>query len=626
MVLSATAQLAQMGIKLDQMVAEAPSENFERFQAVPRGPELLRVMALPRRPIPSQESGEAIELARFLTERLSKVESPYPGALRPIQALALAEAWQQRGLFAPIRVGGGKSLLSFLLPVVLGSVRPLYICPASMIPDISAEFVKYTTDWQSVNFPIISYEKIASPNSAEDLDADGNVLKRSLLERLAPTLIVLDESHRCAAAGATTTKRIKAYKLANPDTIIVAMSGSAFKTSIKDASHVMYWCLGDGSPLPHDFVERESWASYLDAKAGMGPRAEVGALLEFLTAEEKREYLAAGYPDDERTVVRRAIARRLLETPGIIGTQDPPLETGLTIEATYPLHEDPAVEEAFEAIRRTWALPDGTALPDGLEMNRHCDTLGLGFWNRWEPSPPEDWKDARNTWSKWCRKAIKSNRRGIDSEARMKDAVRKGLYDDEGALKRWEAARDTERERTGALEPPVVAVWVSDETVEAARAWISEHGGLIWTKSIALGERLAKDLSIPYYGAKGLDAGGRHIKKHPGGPAVASIAANGTGRNLQKFWSANLWLAIPNEQNLGRTHRAGQTAAVVSNFIYLGCGEHLKSFYAASTHKSKFAEELQSSPQKLRYAATEMPTTEEVEERGGTRWAVKAPK
>ena len=159
----------------------------------------------------------------------------------------------------------------------------------------------------------------------------------------------------------------------------------------------------------------------------------------------------------------------------------------------------------------------------------------------------------------------------------MKKAVRDGLYDDEGALERWEEERDAERKRTGLQEPPSVPVWVSAETVKAVRAWIAEHkNGAIWTKSIGLGKRLAAELGIPYYGEKGMDArANRHIDQHPGGPAVLSLAANGTGRNLQGFWCKNLWLCTPTEQALGRTHRPGQKAPGVDNWIYIGCAEHL---------------------------------------------------
>ena len=616
-------QLEALGVRIEDMEAQSPEESAPRFTDVPSGPEMHRILNLPRRAIPSQTSQESIELAALLTQRLAKVANPYPGPAKPIQALALREAFLTRGLVAPIKVGGGKMLTAFLMPVVLAAKRPLYVCPALMVPDTAGEFHKYTQSWTSApSYPIVSYQTLASPKSGESLGEGGVVLRASLLERMAPDLIVLDEAHACGNSTATTTKRVKAYHKAHPDTVIVVLTGTLFSTSIKQGSHLMKWALGDAAPLPHDFIEREAWASYLDAKAGIGPRVGVGALLDLLTTEEKKAFLREDEFEDQRAIVRGAVARRILETPGVIGTQDPPLDVALTIDGYVPEHRDEAINDAFEELRATWCLPDGTELVDGLEFARHANTLGHGEWKRWDPRPPEEWIDARNTWAKWCRRAIKSNRRNIDSEALMKAAVRKGIYDDEGALERWETTRDAERARTKLREPPSVSVWVSDEAIRAAGAWMNEHQGLVWARSIGLGERLARDLQLPYYGAKGVDAAGRHITKHPGGPAIASMAANGTGRNLQKIWSTNLWMCAPNEQSLGRTHRPGQTEDV-RNWIYLGCAEHLSQFWAASNNKARFANEILNSLQKLRYATIVLPTARELEALGGPRWTNK---
>jgi hypothetical protein len=342
-----------------------------------------------------------------------------------------------------------------------------------------------------------------------------------------------------------------------------------------------------------------------------------------LLTDAERIESARTTEDGGRRVVRRAVARRLLETPGVIGTQDAPLDIELNVRATYPTHPDRRVEAAYEELRKSWCLPDGTECMDGMEVARHLNTIGLGLWMKWDPAPPAEWREARSAYAKFCRKTLKHNRMNLDSEARVADAIRKGLVQDDGLLDAWEHARDAERKRTKLREPPSVPVWVSDEAITSAALWLQQGEGVIWVDLIGLGERLARDLDIPYYGAEGKDARGRHIKRHPGGPAVASIAANGTGRNLQKFWHRNLWMCVPGEQSVARTHRAGQESEFVDNDIYLGCAEHLKRFERAAETKAEFAQDMLLSPQRLVYANTDMPTLRELAMRGGSRWYSK---
>ena len=156
------------------------------------------------------------------------------------------------------------TLLAYLLPVVLQAKRPLYVCPAAMKPDVAHEFFQYFRCWKGPSlgqYPIKSYELLSSVSSAEDRDRDGKIIKHALLERLKPDLLVLDEGHRLADSSSAGTKRVRAYLKANPDTMVCYMSGTPFKSSIKDAAHILSWVLGDASVLPDDFLERESWAS-----------------------------------------------------------------------------------------------------------------------------------------------------------------------------------------------------------------------------------------------------------------------------------------------------------------------------------------------------------------------------
>lgn len=629
------------------------------------GPEFERVAALPRRPIPDQNSPEVLKLAEFLTDRLSQPgEELYPGPLRPIQALMLKECWENRGLAAMVRVGGGKTLASGLLPTVLipsllpAGSKALIVTKSSMVPDCLRELAKMRRCWKMVaphQLQVMKYEKLATPAAGEVLSDDGKqVVRKSLLARIAPKVLILDEAHCAGDAGSTTSKRIWKYVEENPDVIVVVMSGTFFKKSIKDGQRLLEMALRDRCPLPTDFEEREAWASHLDAKA-VGRRVGVGALTRFIDeAGTRDEYETEEDYEVRRSITRRAVALRILETPGVIGTQDPPLAgVGLRIDHLFPDRESAEVEEAFVDLRGNlddeemcppWRLPDGSFLPDAIQAAAKGYTLGQGFWNKPDPAPPDEYRFAKSQWNKWCGRMIRYNRKGIDSEARMKDCVRRRIVNDrytlaearlagyeelagESRLELWEGQDQKYREDTGLREPPTVGQWLSDECIEAVAKWVKEHRGVVWVDSIALGERLRDKLGIPYYHAGGkCTRTQRPIAQHqPGTPALASLKACGTGKNLQHIWSKNLWLCPPNEQALGRTHRDGQKAECVYNWIYLGCFEHLKAFFAAREVKAEFQQDMQLSPQKLKYADTHMPKQRELEARDldnkQSRWA-----
>lgn len=615
---------------------EEGDPDFEEEEAkakpkqIPDGPELLRICRMERRPIPDLESEDSLRVAELITDRLAKTPTPYPGRLRPVQALALREAWTYKGLWAPIVVGGGKMLTCYLAPTILKAKRPIYLCPKKMAVETAIEFKKYLKDWHGpthAQMPIITYELLSNLSSAEELAEDGHtVIKPGRLDRLRPDVIILDECHLVGNVGAAVTARLKYYLRNNPDTIVLAFSGTPFKESIEDAIHIMQWCLGDRTPFPRadseHWGERKAWAGFLDAKKSMFGRVDIGMLPLLADA------MGVPRPDlNDVSAWRRLVAQRILETPGVIGTQDAPLDIPLTVDHWLPSEECDEIHQAIETLVDTRHLPDGTQLADDDALWRYISTLCLGFWQMYDPPPPDSWKAARNAWAKWCRKALRNNKKRIVSEGTMKAALRRGVLDGGGLalLQAWEREEQRERERTGLNEPPSVAQWVSDEAIEEAAAWVDQYKGLVWVGHIDIGRRIGKELGIPYYGSDGgLDVkSGIRINDHRGGPAVASIWACGTGKNLQHFWHQALWMTTPGEQALARIHRPGQKAASVDNWIYLGGQSHFASYERALDVKAAFAEDLTLSPQKLRYAITNMPTAWGLEKRGGTRWARK---
>lgn len=626
-----------MPIKLRLTVDD--QEDDKKLKEVPLGPELLRIMQLPRREIPDLEGAEAQQLADWMTEkfRLVPVDQLVPGPLLPVQAVSIREAWDVKGLFGQIGVGRGKMFTAWMIAGLFNLERMMYVCMGNGTKDAELKFAEYRKCWKGPRerqLPVFSYELLANPSSAEELDETGKVVKLSRLAKLRPQLIILDEA-QCCTNGAGYMY-MKQYLRDNPDTIVIVLTGTPYRTSIKDAATLMEWSLKDKSPLPRGefFKEREAWAGFLDAKEAIFGRTELGAFTKLAEMYGKKG-LRLWDPNNEeevealRTTMRRIVAQRILETPGVIGTQDPPLNVRLTIEPWYPLLEDEELTRKYATMRNTQKTPDDFDFGSPMDGARHESTLGYTFWQKFDPMPPQEWKDARNAWNKACRKKLAKNNRRIHSEAKLKAAVRKGLFPDlTSLLNTWEKQDLLERERTGKREPPTVCVFESEEVVDSVREWVRQYGGLIWVGHIGLGEKLSEALGIPYYGAGGgLDEKtNTNIRDHKGGPAIASVDACGTGKNLQGFWSANLWLTPPGEQSMARTHRLGQKADVVTNHVYLGCARHLDSFERAREVKARFQADMTLAPLKLIYAENSLPDAYQLEDEMGrsVRWHSKS--
>ena len=165
-------------------------------------------------------------------------------------------------------------------------------------------------------------------------------------------------------------------------------------------------------------------------------------------------------------------------------------------------------------------------------------------------------------------------------------------------------------------------MWHDDTALRVCAEWMEREKGICWTEHVFYGRRLAQLTGATYYGANGLSDGGESITGVKAGKAIiASVQANGTGRNLQMF-SSNLITSCPPgpaivEQLIGRTHRDGQEADTVTVDILLGCREHHDAFYRA-LDGAKAAADVLGHDQKLLLADVLMPY---IDDRKGPLWA-----
>lgn len=493
-------------------------------------------------------------------------------ALRPVQALALHDIGTLGGLIGRIPVGGGKTLISLLAAYVLNAKRPLLLLPAALIQKTHRERQVLAEHWRiPTNIRLYSYEMLGRTQSA------------NYLESCAPDLIIADEAHKLKNRKAACTKRVERHLENHPGVKFVPMSGTLIKDGLGDFAHLSKWSLKEGSPLPHGH-EVQEWSDALDEKVNPFQRAQPGVLLEFATEEERRNFAPL-------QAARLGVKRRLLETPGVVSFEPSGVACSLQISAReYEVND--VTEANFQKLRTTWETPDGWAIADAIQLWRHARELALGFHYVWDPRPPSDWLAARSAWASFVREVL-SRSHTLDSEKQVADA-----YANHELLRGWLSVKDT-----FVIQPK--AIWHDDSVLEHCATWLHKEKGICWTEHTFFAEALAKKSGVSYFGRKGLDHKGLEIEKAKG-PIIASVSANGTGRNLQYGWNKNLITTCPGgadrvEQLLGRTHREGQPKDEVVAEIMLGCSEHFGSM-AKALAGARMTQDVTGQRQKLLYA------------------------
>lgn len=574
-------------------------------QVVLRTPEIKRIAALPRR-VWSEEAG--LRLAEMMTRELRTPKGTM--RLRSVQAIALYEAMEVGGLFGPIRVGGGKTLLSGLLPVVLEAKRPVLLLPATLIDKTTIDFKLLREHWRiATNLQLISYELLGLVQSAEKL------------QYIQPDFIEADEGHFLKNAKAGRTRRVTRYMREHPETKFAVFSGTVMKGSIRDFARLLRWALKSRAPIPLTDDEVDVWADALDEKVNPLSRRKPEALFDL--AVEPLQAIDMGFSNV--TSARRVFQSRLLETKGVVASSKTDGVTCSLRVSALEYQPAPITEQHIGNMRYgvkdasgeytvlPWSTPDGWTFSQAIEFRMYLRQLALGFHSIWQPRPPLEWSSARYAWAVFVRETL-SRSRTLDTELQVANAVDAGKLQTK-TLDRWREVRDTFK-----IQPK--DVWHDDTALEVAAEWMEREKGIVWTEHVFFGRRLAQLTGAAYYGANGLSDGGENITVvKPGKAIIASVQANGTGRNLQMF-SANLVTSCPPsaytvEQLFGRTHRDGQEADTVTVDILLGCREHHDAFYRAVDGARAAADTL-GHDQKLLLADILMPN---IDNRKGPLWA-----
>lgn len=497
--------------------------------------------------------------------------------LRPVQAATLCEWHDNHGFFGQKGVGKGKTLDSALAATVAAEVltgppRAILFVPAKLRKKTVRDFERLSKHWRMLPIRLESYQLL----SRADLKTGKPKVD---LDAFQPNIIILDECHWTKNPRASCTKKLRRYikerRKAGLPLWVMALSGTIAKRSLRDFQHIIEWCLGAGAPLPRDEVELTLWSDATDEKPRAPDPVDPGVLLSLRNDDERRLAQAEG--------VRRAVGRRIFETPGALRTKQGFVDCSLVVEV-HELVPPKVVEDAFRHMKTSWTTLDGWPISDGLSMYRHCRELSAGFYGKWSPRPPLDWLYPRSDWCSAVRETLANNRRGLDSEFQVAHEVALAIargqrHELADTYCEWKAVEKT-------FTPNPMPVWIDDFALDWAVEWAAREKGLIWVEHIPVGRRLAEKTGLPYYGAGGM-AGRKYIEDHtPGTAAIASIASNGEGRNLQAIWSRALYVTFPTtgtgaEQGIGRLHRDGQLADEVEIDVMVSCRESYAGFVQA---------------------------------------------
>jgi hypothetical protein len=592
---------------LDELSGDAPVGS----------PDLQRIQALPRRAAPvSPAAAEWLEKVTHYMTRALRRERTTPcrcrdldpagclDRLRPIQAAALYEAPRAGGELGFIGTGHGKSGLNILLPMVFPGVRTaLLLIPA----DLRAQFHQHDYPLWSQHFrvPILA-------GQAPPWDANTPVLhvlsyselsqntRSGYLSELKPDLIIADEGQKLKNPAGAAAGRVDRYLRENPLARLCVHSGSLTKRSMYDYAHLADHSLGVRSPVPRDERTLEAWAEVLDPdKEADGPG-------------ELRLLCAPG------ETVEAGFQRRLIETPGVLATQESAVDVPLYFARRVP----PALPDAVKAevlhTRQTDERPDGEILVDDMERARCLRQLACGFYYRWTfprgefVSVIERWFEVRKGWMKELRDELRYRaREHLDSPLLLTRAATRwhdgytwhdeqgGVHTEpphsrSGPLPVWASdCWPAWREVRDSVQPATETVWLSDWLAADAAAWALDAPGIVWYEYGAFGAKIAELAGLRLYGG-GPEASEEILKESGRQSIVASIRAHGTGKNLQQ-WARALVSNPPAdggtwEQAVARMHRPGQRAARVDVSYYA----HTRELADALEKAKRFADYIES--------------------------------
>lgn len=514
---------------------------------------MTRLEALP---LDVDVTGE--EYVEPLTRMYARKADAPTQTLRPLQAAMLVQAVRGDGLVALAGCGSGKTLTTLLLPLVLGSARPLLILPAAMRAQNASDQVEYAKHWRLKPIEVMSYEGLSAPS------------QRARLDELAPDLIICDEAHHLRNLKSARVRRLETYLRAS-GARFAALSGTLVSRTLVDYAHVLNWALRAWSPLPRQNALIAVWARVIEERdatrehsAWVDAALPPGATLEDRYHKRLRHSRGVVISSDQRVAASLVMHRRKYrDSPKLRAALVQLLATQNVVSATHESLDEETVDLMLKS-SDLWSPRDSIYCRVWSQLAMGC----VYVWDWGTRDPDHAWVEARRAWGSAARHMLDEGR--YDSEALLKRDIRDGSYSHPRvvrALHEWDAVAHRK-------PPNTRAVWVDESWVEDVVAWAraQKEPPIIWVQLNAVAMKLGELTGWEMYGS-GSEASARlEARRGDAHPCIMSIASHGTGKNLQAW--ANQIVAHPLshparwEQMIARTHRHGQNADVVNVTTY----------------------------------------------------------
>lgn len=577
--------------------------------------ETLRILKLPIILPPSPEEVE--EYSRQIV-----YETAYKQGfrLRPIQVFAIQTYDNVHGLFAPIGVGEGKTLITLLcasraiehqraervalfvpsdvyyqlVHIDIAWARPKVPlkCRFHFLGEKSAKIRAAIAERRAPGCYIVPYSILSSPKGEE------------LLRRIEPQLVICDEAHKIARRQSARSRRLLSY-LTDANAALIALSGTITSKSISEYYHLVRSSIPDQWVfLPRTYSYVQNWSLILDSNS-TGFEETSSQSLNFLI-----KWAEALYPQGfhslesaEVSSARRAFNLRMRTAPGCVMSSSDVVGCSLIFDITNAGKPNAHLQSLIDQLMQDWVAPNGDEIEYGLHLYKWNFELTNGFYLDLHWPSPAVLAKRRGIGEKEAELVLERARAHHEAQQAYHKVLRTWLQHNAGRgldtplLVAADMARNTEAnvgqelyrywKEMKALEFEDMPkrdsrpVFVDDyKLIALGRLLESDEikgsGCIIWVWHRALARRTF-DLLHQFFGDRVVFAPAKDGDQVILNPAnrdkfvVASISGHCTGKNLQHF-SKNIYFqwtrsAKVAEQCIGRTHRKGQKSDEVYALI-----------------------------------------------------------